>query len=226
MRRKHLSSFAHSCSVVLRSQATRVFWSEWASSEECWYALECKTPLISTSTYFLQPSQCRKLGLTLFLQTKPVNLYGFESTTSPLNTLIFGRAPLDFDWTSAAPAWRYRHSLNSCSSCSTRSRNASTELIVTVWNGVITLNRLHKLRRCLHSRLLFLLESQNCWLNQLLRKTLIMGVVRSVDLSILWGMTKYRKGPQRTAKDPQRPAKEHYTGPQSWENCQTCNNFV
>ena len=30
-------------------------------------------------------------------------------------------------------------------------------------------------------------------------------------------MTKYRKGPQRTAKDhkgPQRTAKEHYTGPQ------------
>jgi len=32
-----------------------------------------------------------------------------------------------------------------------------------------------------------------------------------------WGMTKYRKGPQRTTKDhkgPQRTAKEHYTGPQ------------
>jgi len=28
------------------------------------------------------------------------------------------------------------------------------------------------------------------------------------------GMTKYRKGPQRTAKDPQRTAKEQYTGPQ------------
>ena len=24
------------------------------------------------------------------------------------------------------------------------------------------------------------------------------------------GMTKYRKGPQRTAKDPQRTTKEHY----------------
>ena len=27
-------------------------------------------------------------------------------------------------------------------------------------------------------------------------------------------MTKYRKGPQRTAKDPQKTAKEQYTGPQ------------
>ena len=35
---------------------------------------------------------------------------------------------------------------------------------------------------------------------------------------IFQGMTKYRKGPQRThkrpTKDPQRTAKEHYTGPQ------------
>jgi len=31
-------------------------------------------------------------------------------------------------------------------------------------------------------------------------------------------MTKYRKGPQRTTKDPQRTAKEHYTGPQSIGN--------
>ena len=28
------------------------------------------------------------------------------------------------------------------------------------------------------------------------------------------GMTKYRKGAQRTTKDPQRTAKQHYTGPQ------------
>ena len=56
---------------------------------------------------------------------------------------------------------------------------------------------------------------------------------RSVHKLFQEGMTKYRKGQQRTTKDskgptkdPQRTAKEHYTGPQSWENCQTCNNFV
>ena len=32
--------------------------------------------------------------------------------------------------------------------------------------------------------------------------------------SMFWGMTKYRKGPQRTHKGPQRTTKEHYTRPQ------------
>ena len=32
-------------------------WSEWATFEEHWYALEYKAPLISASTNFLQPSR-------------------------------------------------------------------------------------------------------------------------------------------------------------------------
>ena len=32
-------------------------WSEWATFEEYWYALEYKASLISTSTSLLQPSQ-------------------------------------------------------------------------------------------------------------------------------------------------------------------------
>jgi len=44
------------------------------------------------------------------------------------------------------------------------------------------------------------------------------------------GMTKYRKGPQRTHKRPTKNRKGalHRTTEdrQSWENCKTCNNFV
>ena len=75
---------------------------------------------------------------------KAINLYGLVSTTSALNTLIFGRAPLDFVWASSPWDRRRRHSLSSCSSCFTRSVNASTELIFDSTNSLI--DKLRRLR--------------------------------------------------------------------------------
>ena len=50
--------------------------------------------------------------------------------------------------------------------------------------------------------------------------------LKAVGIAVALGMTKYRKRPQRTAKD--RKGALHMTTEdrQSWENCQTCNNFV
>ena len=56
--------FYHANQCVPRTHKNK-YWSEWATFEEYWYALEYKAPLISTSTNFLQPSPSHKCLILL-----------------------------------------------------------------------------------------------------------------------------------------------------------------